>query len=174
MSEKTIPDKLLNRKWFIVVTALVCAIPLWFWRGRPGGMGSTIEVKLTLVSSDKDDLACGASAEYAGFRCRFAPTGEPIVPEPQPDKTLAPYMNHERRLFLIPNLFASEPLRARYEADSSKRIPRNKRKRFDAVCQLRLVQKVDGVSVSWLRSHKVSGNEVAWVATPERCTIEGS
>lgn len=172
MSAQPAMAGLMSRKWLIVIGALVCAAPLWLWRGRPAGPGSTIEVKLTLVSSDKDDLSCGATGEFSGFRCRFRSNGEPSSPEPTPEKTLAPYMNHERRLFLIPNLFASEPLGARYEADSSKRVPRGRRKRFDAICQLRLLQKVDGIAVSWLRSHKVDGSQTAWVATAENCRIQ--
>lgn len=163
-----------KRKWLIVGLGLVCAVPLWLWRGGPTGVGSTIEARLTLISSDKDDLACGAEAEYGGFRCAFLPNGEAAAPAPSPERTLAPYMNHQRRLFLIPDLFAAEPLRLRYEADSTQKIPRSRRKRFDAVCQLRLLAQADGVAVRWLKSRKVEGSQSAWVAIVQTCKIQDS
>lgn len=172
MTEHSAPhSSLLTQKWAVVAATLVCAVPLWLWRGSPAGPGDTIEVHLTLVSSDKDDLACGSDGEFAGFRCQFTHGGEPVEPASAPEKILAPYMDHQRNLFLIPDLFASEALRQRYDEDSSARIPRKKRKRFDAICKLRLVQEVEGISVRWVSPDKVSGANRAWVGTVEHCRI---
>jgi hypothetical protein len=159
-------------EWIIFGVGFALAVPLWLWRGELPHPGAPRQVNLTLLTSDREDLSCALDGEYGGFRCGFGADGKPIEPAVPPERTLSPYMNERRELFLIPNLFAQEALRARYESESPTKISRSRLKRFTAECNVRLVQKLEGVQVRWLRRGTFSKMDAAWVAEAQHCAVK--
>lgn len=161
----------LRKEWLIVLAGLLLAVPIWFWRGHIAGTSDQIEVDITLVSSDRDDLACGLKREVSGLRCAFLDDGKDMSQDISADHTLAPYLTKSRQLFLIPNLFGQPALAQRYEKEATHGTQRTKLKRFTAHCELTLVEKVQDVSVRWTRKSKMDRFGDGWVAQVKQCVI---
>ena len=161
----------LNKEWLTVLVGLLVAIPIWFWRGHLAGAGDQLEVDITLVSSDRDDLACGLNRKISGLSCAFSDNGKELSSQIPAEQILAPYLTTSRQLFLIPHLFGQPTLAARYEAEMAKGRHRSRLKRFTVHCKLILVEKVQDVSVRWTRKDKLNRFGDGWVAQVKTCEI---
>ena len=158
-------------EWVLVGVAALIAWKLWDWRGSVTGPGKTTTAPITLVSADRDDLACAFGGTIAGkYRCEFDANAKPWPNPPAPGERLSPYFTTERQLYLIPGLFEQSALQKRYASDSSS--PRDQQKRFVARCELRLVEKVEKLKTRWLRGGDFNDADNAWVAEPKNCTVE--
>ncbi|HEY8924986.1 MAG TPA: hypothetical protein VIU64_11445 [Polyangia bacterium] len=160
-------------EWILVGVAALIAWKLWDWRGSVTGPGKTTTAPITLVSADRDDLACAFGGTIAGkYRCEFDASAKPWPNPPAPGERLAPYFTTERQLYLIPGLFEQSALQKRYAADTGSHLQRDQQKRFVARCELRLVEKVEKVKTRWLRGGDFNDADNAWVAEPKSCTVE--
>ena len=161
----------LRKEWLIVLAALFLAVPIWLWRGHITGANEQVEVDITLVSSDRDDLACGLKHGVSGMSCAFSDSGKDVSENISAERTLAPYLTKSRQLFLIPNLFGQPALAKRYTEEAAKGTRRNRLKRFTAHCDLILVEKVQDVAVRWTRQGKLDRFGDGWVAQVKQCVI---
>lgn len=166
------PARVPRSEWLLLLAAAIVAIPLWRWRGNTSGAGATVMARITLVTSDRDDLACASPRVVNGYRCAFEKdTGVQRAPAA---KWLAPYMTESHQMFLLPELFNQTSLKVRYEKEPPTTTPRSALRRFTAVCKLRLIEKVSGVQVRWVKSDPMSPpDNTAWVAEPLACKVEG-
>ena len=111
--------------------------------------GATIDVAITLVTTDVKALAC-ASADKVGDRhCGFEAPGTVWS---QADAAidanlLAPYKTTDDQLLLVPGLFAQPALRERLEVDPP--LFNREHQRFVAHCKLTVEGQLRAVKVRW-------------------------
>ena len=160
-----------RQEWLVIVAAAVLAVPLWTWRGRWNQPGATTSETITLVTSDREDLACAFDRRVGDYRCGFQSTTEPWPDPPAAARTLAPYMTINRQMFLLPALFDQPAIAARYQQEPPGNVPRARLKRFEVVCTLRLREKVDQFKVRWERTGTWGSADAAWVAEPTDCRL---
>jgi hypothetical protein len=158
-------------EWVIVAVAVLVAWKLWDWRGHSTGPGKDTDAPITLVTSDREDLACGFGGSVGRYRCAFDANGKPWPDPPAAADRLAPYYTTSRQLFLIPGLFEQSALAKRYASELPSNVPRDKQKRFVARCQLHLIQKVDRFKTRWLTGGDFNDTDGAWVAEPTSCVV---
>lgn len=157
-------------EWLLVGVAALGAVLLFRARGSYG-RGTELDVPITLVTSDREDLGCASSARFGRYRCEFRKGGDTWSDPPAPADRLAPYYSEDRRLYLIAGLFQQPALATRYAEEDPGQKPREALRRFSAHCKLRLVERTDGFDVRWLRTDTWhSENGPAWVAEPVQCT----
>ncbi|HEY4188337.1 MAG TPA: hypothetical protein VGP07_24905 [Polyangia bacterium] len=157
-------------KWLVVGIAAIVAGSLWSWRGKVGG-AKPVDAPITLVTSDREDLACALDRAIGKYKCEFSAPGQRWSDAPAAKDRLAPYFTVDRQLYLVPGLFEQPALAARYQSESPQGRPRDKLRRFVARCKLRLVEKVDGLKTRWLVGGNFGPSDGAWVAEPEDCKV---
>lgn len=159
-------------EWLLLVVAAGIAVPLWKWRGNHNGAETTIMARITLVTSDREDLACASLRTIKDLGCSFETAEKARLPAPA--HPLAPYMTEDHQMFLLPGLFEQPSLKKRYESEPPTAATRETLRRFTAVCKLRLVEKIGGVQVRWVQNQPFSAaDNNAWVAKPIACKVEG-
>jgi len=158
-------------RWLIIGIAAIVAGSLWSWRGKTAAQ-KTVEAPITLITSDREDLACAMGKAVGQYKCQFRAAGQPWPEAPAAKDKLAPYFTTDRQMFLIPGLFEQPALAARYKSEPPTGKPRDQLKRFVARCHLRLVEKVEGFQTRWMSDATFGPGDAAWVAEPQDCKIE--
>lgn len=158
-------------RWLIIGIAAIVAGSLWSWRGKTAAQKS-VDAPITLVTSDREDLACALGKAVGQYKCEFRAAGQPWPEAPSAKDRLAPYFTTDRQMFLIPGLFEQPALAARYQSDPPTGKPRDQLKRFVARCHLRLVEKVEGFQTRWMTGSNFGPADSAWVAEPQDCKVE--
>ena len=151
-------------RWVLVVVGAVIAWQLWDWRGNVTGPGKAVDAPITLITADREDLACAMDHAVGKYRCEVPAPGKTWPQPPAATEKLMPYFTTDRQMYLIPGLFEQETVAARYKADPPQGQPREKLKRFVAHCRLHLVQKAEGVQTRWQASGTWGNSEPVWVA----------
>jgi hypothetical protein len=133
-------------------------------------IGAIVSAPITLVTSDKNDLACAANVEVSGNRCGFTEAGAPLIGFDS-RRILAPYRTTSGDLFLIAGLFDLPTVSERYTQDPPDGRNRDSLRRFIANCAVKLVGQAD-YKLRWLQAAPFDGPVNSWVAVPLECTIE--
>jgi hypothetical protein len=125
-------------------------ISLWLLGREEGGggtpqpkwaKGQKVDVEITLVHTDQQDLACASSDELAGKHCAFESKGKPWTKsDSKDDKTvLRPYTTTDRIQFLAAGLWT--------DAGTTKApLPRT---RFTVKCKLTVDGSLRKPAVRW-------------------------
>lgn len=158
-------------RWLIVGIAAIVAGSLWSWRGKSASQ-RTIDAPITLVTSDREDLACAYPKAVGEYRCEYPSPGQAWPKPPAAKDKLAPYFTTDRQMFLIPGLFEQPALAARYRSEPPAGKRRDQLHRFTARCRLHLIQKVEGFETRWMLTAGFGPGDSAWVATAENCTVQ--
>jgi hypothetical protein len=157
---------------FVAVAAsVVLGIALWSWRGHVPGRGSTIEATVSLVTTDRDDLACASAQALGPYRCGLRAPGSPWPTPPARADLLAAYYTVNQQLLVIPGLFEQPALAARYAAEQARGLPRDLRPRFVATCRFELRGELRHFQTRWLRTGGWNPQDEAWVAVPSNCRV---
>lgn len=130
--------------------------------------GKTIDVSITLVTADSNDLACAGNDVVEGARCAFVRDGSPASAQ---GPVLAPYMTLDNVLFLIPDLW-SEPALAQRLAEDPPNVPRDRLRRFTARCKFTAQQVAKDFYVRWQPNQDWSHRRDAWVGSISGCRID--
>jgi hypothetical protein len=154
--------------WLVVVVAVVVALALWKWRAGH----ATVDGSITLVSSDHDDLACASEQAFGRYRCEFRAPGVPWPDPPAPADRLAGYFTVEQKLYVIPGLFEQPVLAARYAAEEQRKVPRDQRPRFSAVCRLKITDQMRNLQTRWVKNGEWNHQDEAPVAIASDCRIQ--
>lgn len=162
---------------FLIVTSIFPDIGLRK-TSRSLEVGKTIDVAITLVTSDVFDLACASNDEMAGAKCLYDANGSarPALADGdapgRSERVLAPYMTTDDVLFLIPGMFA-QPAVAKRHAEEPPTVGREALRRFTAACQLTLQGQIKDVAVRWSRQAAFGPRPGgAWVGRVSSCKIE--
>jgi hypothetical protein len=96
-----------TRGWLAFAGLAVVIVIVWVtWRNGGGtGPGDTIQAAITLVTTDRDDLACASDKAVGQYRCEFRAPGTPRPDAPAPVDRLAGYYTVDQKLYVIAGLF---------------------------------------------------------------------
>lgn len=130
--------------------------------------GKTIDVSITLITADANDLACASDGEVGGARCAFDSAGQPVRGG---GAVLAPYMTTDNVLFLVPDLWKETALARRLVEDPPRE--RERSKRFSAHCKMTLVRPLETFWLRWEPQADWQYRDRAWVGTLAKCRLEG-
>jgi hypothetical protein len=133
-------------------------------------VGSTVPADITLITSDRADVDCSAGAGIETYRCGFTDENMPWSGDEK--NKLKPFYTTDRHLYLIPGLFLSPAIEARYNSEPPTK-PRDQLKRFTAKCNVKVIGKVANTRVRWLASAAWSNPEEIEVATVVDCKVDG-
>ena len=102
--------------------------------------GDTVDVDITLVSTDKQDLACASGGDVKGFHCGFESQGKRWTKSDPADekKTLRPYSTTTGINFLAAGVWSDPAL--------SGELPKT---RFAVTCKLNVAGKMPRADVRW-------------------------
>lgn len=162
-----------SRKGLWLVVALVVVLgALAIMRREPKSQplvpGSTVDAELTLISSDRNDVACTSPRRVDRYGCDFSDDTTPRKLAEQ--DTLRPYMTVDRRVYLIPGLFLEPNIARRYQAEPPT-VPREQLQRFSARCKLKTGGRLQGFKLRWAPAGKWSEPQDAEVATVVSCEV---
>lgn len=158
-------------RWVVLGIAVVVAGSLWSWRGNLTGPKDT-DAPITLITSDREDLACALDRAVGHYKCEFRAPGQAWPDAPAVKDRLAPFFTTDRQLYLLPGLFEQPALADRYRTEPPRGLPRDHLRRFVARCKLHLLEKVDaGLQTRWLASGTFGPSDGAWVAEPKDCKV---
>jgi len=130
----------------------------------------TTPADITLVTSDRTDVACVSQKGLQGYYCGFST--EIINWQGDEQNKLAPFYTVDRHQYLIPGLFLEPAIRARYQSEPLNK-PREQLKRFTARCQIKIIGKLAGVRTHWVANTAWGNPEDIEVGTVSGCKIEG-
>jgi len=167
--QTTPPPPPSKRGWLIFAGLAVVTIIVWAALGRGGG--GTARAEITLVTTDRDDLACASDKAVGRYRCEFKAPGTPWPDAPAPADRLAGYFTVDRKLYVIPGLFEQPALAKRYADEEQRHLPHDQRPRFVATCQLKLVDHLKDFQTRWLKAGEFNHQDEAWVAVPSACEV---
>jgi hypothetical protein len=131
---------------------------------------STVDAELTLITSDRHEVACSSARTFGSYACGFDEAGHSR--EVKESDTLRPYMTVDRRVYLIRGLFLQPNLERRYQAEPANRAPEQLR-RFTARCKLKKLGYLEGFKLRWAEKGAWSEPQTADVVTAEACEVAG-
>jgi hypothetical protein len=153
---------------------VVVAIGVWSVtrRQRPSGPppGTIVDAELTLITSDRSDVACVSTKTFDSFACGFSADAVPRHVEER--DTLRPYMTADRHVYLIPGLFLQPALARRYQSEPPT-VPRERLRRFTAKCKLKKAGQLEGFKLRWAETGAWSEPQNADVVTVVACEVVG-
>jgi hypothetical protein len=158
-----------SRRSVWIAFAAVAAVVLAFWGWRGHG---AIDASITLVTTDRDDLACASEQRFGRYRCEFRAPGVAWPDPPAPADRLVGYFTVEQQLYVIPGLFEQPALAARYASEESRKLPRDQRPRFAATCKLKVSDHMRDFQTRWLKTGDWGKQGEAPVATATDCRIQ--
>jgi hypothetical protein len=131
---------------FVIVIGALSA-GFWFLGKETGGersaprwkTGQTVDVNITLVATDRNDLACSSATVVAGRRCEFESKTKAVEPKPEDDKLLKPYTTTDNIRFLAAGLWSQPELDAR-------KLPSD---RFTVKCKYSVEGEIKRPAVRW-------------------------
>jgi hypothetical protein len=163
--------------WIVLAAVAVIAIAVWTLRGRSSGgsagsaTGAGSEA-ISLVTTDRDDLACASDKAFGRYRCEFRAPGVPWPDPPAPADRLAGYFTMDQKLMVVAGLFEQPALAARYAQEEPRKLPRDQRPRFSASCQLKVIDHLHDFQTRWLKTGDWNHQDDAPVAVPSDCKIQ--
>ncbi len=156
-----------RRPIWIAIAVVVVGLVVWGWRHQ----SRAVDASITLVTSDRDDLACASEQSFGRYRCEFRAPGVAWPDPPAPADRLAPYYTVDQKLYVIPGLFEQPPLAARYASEEPRKLPREQRARFAAACRLNVIGQIRNVQTRWLKTGEWGKQDEAPVAVATDCRI---
>jgi hypothetical protein len=132
--------------------------------------GAIVDAELTLITSDRADVACVSAKTFDSYACDFSNETTPRRIDER--DTLRPYMTGDRRVYLIPGLFLHPSLARRYQSEPPT-VPREQLKRFTAKCKLKKAGQLEGFKLRWAATGAWSEPQNADVVTVVACDVVG-
>lgn len=160
-----------KRGWLVFGGLAVVTVIVWAALGRGSGGGGTARAEITLVTTDRDDLACASDKAVGRYRCEFRAPGTPWPDPPAPADRLAGYFTVDQKLYVIPGLFEQPALAKRYADEEQRHLAHDQRPRFVAACQLKLIEHLKDFQTRWVKTGGWNHQDDAWVATASDCQV---
>ncbi len=112
-------------------------------------VGQTVELPVTLVTPDVDDLACASDEKVKGLYCGYQSNGKPAKEKERNARTaskmLQPYTTTDGRNFLAAGLWTNPFLKQKLAGEN----PNNPSPRFTILCKFKVEGKVGDLKVRW-------------------------
>jgi hypothetical protein len=130
------------------------AVPKW-------AVGQTVDVEITVVPSDRQDLACASKDELGGRHCQFEERNRPWKSADADEKVLKPYTTTDRVQFLAAGLWDQPALKGK--------LPTS---RFSVKCKYKVEGKLAKPWIRWAADGQWFERVDEWYAGPVTdCTI---
>ena len=125
--------------------------------------GQTVDVEITLVRTDRQELSCAAAEEIAGRHCAFEGTNKPWSKGDVGDdkRLLKPYTTTDRTQFTAAGLW-SEP------ALAPDKLPNT---RFNVKCKYKVEGSLKDVAVRWEQTAQWYANKEWYAGALSDCKI---
>lgn len=136
----------------------------------PPRPGTVLDLELTLITSDRGDVACVSPTMFQRYACDFSGETTPRAIEER--DALRPYMTLDRQVYLLPGLFLENQVQRRYQAEPPQ-VPRDQLRRFSAQCRVQVQGRLRGFKLRWDATGRWSEPQDADVATVLGCTVTG-
>ncbi|MBW2528698.1 MAG: hypothetical protein JRI23_31275 [Deltaproteobacteria bacterium] len=120
--------------------------------------GDSVDVSITLVTTDVKDLACASEKEFDGLHCGFADKrkAHPKGADPRTDgNVLQPYTTTDRLQFMAAGMWVEPEIKAKLDKENWD----NPSPRFTVNCKYKVAGKIDDAHVRWKPEH-------GWLADP--------
>ncbi len=150
--------------------ALAVGVVLFAYRGPHGPLrrGLRIQRAITLVTADRNGLACASAESVDGYACAF--DGNNQLRNPGGRGTLAPAMSVHRELFLVVDLFEQPMVKQRYESEPPGQRKPEELRRFEADCRFDVLGRVKA-RPRWGSGHRWEADITAWALLPVDCKV---
>lgn len=176
--EPTTPeDRESSLQFWVVFAGLVVALVLFNMRGDPASSrpsvmqpGAVVDAPITLITADRNDLACAREGDVDGFACAFTAPGVVRISQTAADRVLAPYMTTQGQLFLVAGLFEQPAVEERFRKEPPEGKKREELRRFTAQCKLRLLSEIE-VRMRWAPQAPWGEPSRAWASVPVSCRV---
>lgn len=126
-------------------------------------VGQTVDVEITLVKNDRNELACAAADEVAGRHCAFESAAKPWTKGDVNDDTklLKPYTTTDRAQFTAAGVWSEAALAA-------DKIPAS---RFSLKCRYKIEGKLKNMSVRWEQTGQWFPNNEWFAGSVSECKV---
>jgi hypothetical protein len=166
------PPPIAVGKTVFLFVAVIGALSagFWFLGGETGGdrtaprwkTGQTVDVNITLVAGDRNDLACATEVAIADRKCEFQTKTKATEPKPEDGMLLKPYTTTDGVQFLAAGLWSQPEL-------DPKKLPAD---RFSVKCKYTVEGEVKKPAVRWAVRGGFSDKDNAWYAgTVKDCAL---
>jgi len=126
--------------------------------------GDVVDVEITLVSTDKGDLACASTEEIGGKHCAFEAANKPSPKGSADDKTLLkPYTTTDQVNFTAAGLWSDPALAAG-------KLPAS---RFNVKCKYKVEGTLKSLGVRWRDGEQFFPNSEWWAGSVSNCKLGG-
>lgn len=153
-------------RWGAIAIWLATA-PLLAFSGRSPSFhpGAIVDVDISLVSSDAQDLSCSWDRSAGGHACGYRDGGRTV----QPHGTLIPTVTADRKTLLVPGLFREPEVAARVAGDVG--LARDAQQRFVVRCRVRVLEQLSGVQVRFAAGAAFEPPSKQWLVAPIACRV---
>lgn len=126
-------------------------------------VGETVDVEITLVKNDRNELACAAADEIAGRHCAFESATKPWSKGDLNDDTklLKPYTTTDRAQFIAAGVWSEAAL-------APDKIPAS---RFSLKCRYKIDGKLKNMSVRWEQTGQWFPNNEWFAGSVSDCKV---
>lgn len=129
----------------------------------PFNVGQSVDVQVTLVAADQENLSCAAAGEVAGKHCAFEAKDKPWSKGDDPKTVLQPFTTTDKRTLLATGMFSEPPL------NDKTKLPAD---RFSVKCKFNVEGKLGKTQVRWNKTANWRNvNEELPVGTLTGCTV---
>ena len=118
-------------------------------------VGQTVDVEITVVPTDRQDLACASKEQIEGRHCQFEERNRPMKPGDPDDKILKPYTTTDRVQFLAAGLWDQPTLKAKLPST-----------RFSVKCKYKVEGKLPKPWIRWAADGQWFERVDEWYAGP--------
>ncbi len=170
---------------FVMVVVPMSKLGDFFQKPGPGKTntatwrkGNTTEVRITLVTSDYNNLSCASEKSLDGAHCAYKSesegwpraAGEPL--DDNKKNIIQPYRTWpDNQLILVAGLWATPHVAMRLHDEPPAGVPAKKLARFVATCKVRFLGQLDGAKLHWNAGGKWMNQPRAMVARALSCKV---
>ncbi len=192
-AEEDAPEILNLRVWIILGSICLAAfVPYWEQLDsvvKPPGprkvhveswkVGGRERIPITVITSDYNNLACGAADIIDGAHCAMdnnlkAWPQDPSAPlDDNKAHIIQPYSTYpDNHLILVEGLWAQPVVATRLHSEPPVNKPDSQLIRFTVTCDLQFIGRMSGFAVRWRPSDGwARPNTPAFVVRPSNCVI---
>ncbi len=141
-------------------------------------VGETTDVRLTLVTADKNLLSCAQETEFEGVHCAFKDEKTPWPRDPAAPlddnkvTIIQPYRTSpDNQLVLVSGVWADPAVAMRFHKEPPYAVPQRKLARFVAHCTVKFVGEFPTAKLRWRPGAPWQNETKVLVAKATKCRI---
>lgn len=145
---------------------------------RSWNVGSTANVRITLITADFNLLSCAAPQAIEGKHCASKSENEPWPADPSAPiddnkaSIIQPFRTYpDNKLILVAGLWADPTMALRLHREPSAGVRPDKLARFVANCKVKFIGKLEAAKLRWNPGGPWQNEGPALVAQPIECKL---